>query len=86
MAGIVESGLEDLSRPLSPTEGKFRVKGLKSWANGLRGYFWTGTGGNAMKPGIFTLWTRSSAFANFFTWQTGYDYRQYIFIKAPFFR
>ena len=62
------------------------MKGLEAWADGLRRYFWTGTGVNAMKPGIFALWIRSSAFANFFTWQTGYDYRQYIFMKAPFFR
>jgi hypothetical protein len=33
---------------LSPTEGKFRVKG----AGHVLGYFWTGTRLNAMKAGV----------------------------------
>jgi hypothetical protein len=38
-------------RSLSPTEGKFRVKGL--WRDRqLAAYFWTGMGLNAMKPGL----------------------------------
>jgi hypothetical protein len=61
------------------------VKGLKARADGLRRYFWTGMRAKAMKPGIFGFWTRSRGFANFFAWQNGYDYREYILIKAPFF-
>jgi hypothetical protein len=52
MVLVVESDSSGSLRPLSPTEGKFRVKAVGA-ASGRWRYFWTGLRSKAMNTGRF---------------------------------
>src|ERR1700690_1622349 len=73
-------------RSLSPTEGKFRVKG--PWrGRQLAALFVDRNVPGRNEGGPFRpLKICSSRIGSFFAWQNGCDYREYACIKAPFFR
>jgi hypothetical protein len=82
MVLFVESGVGGSIHPLSPIEGKFRVKG-----DGVvmeRGPLFLTRKVPRIKQirafGAFE--TRSSSFAAFFAWQDGRDYRQCVLINT----
>ena len=68
-------------RPLSPTEGKFRVKGncfLVAAGDAIS----VADGTKIDQGGAFQAFaTPSSSSAAFFAWQNDYDYGQYILTK-----
>jgi hypothetical protein len=68
-------------RPLSPTEGKFRVKGnffLVAAGSAIS----VADGTKIDQGGAFQAFaTPSSSSAAFFAWQNDYDYGQYILTK-----
>jgi hypothetical protein len=68
-------------RPLSPTEGKFRVKG-NCFLVAAGGAISVANGTKIDQGGAFQAFaTPSSSSAAFFAWQNDYDYGQYILTK-----
>jgi hypothetical protein len=68
-------------RPLSPTEGKFRVKG-NCFLVAAGGAISVADGTKIDQGGAFrAVATPSSSSAVFFAWQNDYDYGQYILTK-----
>jgi hypothetical protein len=68
-------------RPLSPTEGKFRVKG-NCFLVAAGGAISVADGTKVDQGGAFQAFaTASSSSAAFFAWQNDYDYGQYILTK-----
>jgi hypothetical protein len=68
-------------RPLSLTEGKFRVKG-NCFLAAAGGAIYVAVGTKIDQGGAFRAFAKSSRrMAAFFAWQNDYDYGQYILTK-----
>src|ERR1700730_17250015 len=73
-------------RSLSPTEGKFRVKGSGERPEGLLSLFLDRNAAQCNEDRRFAVVERhSSGLKSFFAWQNGCDYRECALIKAPLF-
>src|SRR6266478_3818357 len=85
MAGGRRIPIRGSIRSLSPTEGKFRVKG-NGTQSAVRGAISVPEcASNQSRPAFSWSWIRSSRFEDLFAWQNDCDYRQCKLIKAPFF-